>query len=118
MKNPDNAYVFDLYWGGCGGANEICGEATDAEWFTDFSNAAAKQPWPDIPGPGAAGGGEQNCRNDSNHEVTPTNYADDTDGQTHRCTDNSKQFFVKVFLAPGKKATCQNYKIEVSNGVY
>ena len=25
MKNPGNAFVFDLFWGGCGGANEICG---------------------------------------------------------------------------------------------
>jgi len=118
MKNPGKAFVFDLYWGGCGGANEICGEATEAEWFTDFNNPGAKQAWPAVPGPGAMGGGEQNCRPDSNHEVTPGNMADDTDGNTHRCTDNSKQYFIKVYLGPDEEPSCENYKIEVSNGVY
>jgi hypothetical protein len=117
-KNPGSAYLFDLYWGGCGAASQICGETTDAEWYTDFTNPAATQVWPDVPGPGAMGGGEAPCRPDSNHELTPGNDADDTDATTHRCKDNSQQFFIRVYLAPGKKPTCENYEIEASNGVY
>ncbi len=64
------------------------------------------------------GGGEQNCMPDSEHELTPGNFADDTNDQTHRCTDNSKQFFVHVFRIPGSKPTCANYELEVSNGLY
>ena len=118
LKNPANTFAFDVFWGGCGGANEICGEVTDAEWFVDFSNPAAKQAWPSIPGPTSMGGGESVCKPDSNHELTPTNYDDDTDGNSHRCTDNSKQFLVKIYTSPGKNKTCDNYQIEVSNGVY
>jgi hypothetical protein len=118
LKNPGASFVFDLYWGACGGANQICGEATDAEWYTDFTNPAAKMPWPDVPGPSAMGGGESVCRNDSDHEITPTTYEDDTDGQSHRCKDNSQQYFIKVYLANGKKPTCENYEIEVTNGVF
>jgi hypothetical protein len=118
LKNPNNAFAFDLFWGSCGGANEICGDATDASWFTDFSNPGATQAWPGVPGPGTAGGGEQNCRNDSNHELTPGNYADDTNAQSHRCTDNSKQFFIRVFRNPNTNITCSNYQLEISNGVY
>ena len=117
MKNPGNAFVFDLFWGGCGGANEICGEATEADWYTNFSTPSATQAWPSVPGPGAMGGGEQNCRNDSNHELTPTNYDDDSDAQSHRCTDNSQQYFVRVYRNSGGP-TCENYKLEVSNGQY
>jgi len=118
MKNPGSTMVFSLYWGGCGGQSEICGEATDAEWFTDFSNPAATQIWPSVPGPSSMGGGEQNCRPDSNHELTADNFTDDTDATSHRCSDNSKQYFLKVYRAPGKKPTCENYEIEISNGVY
>jgi len=63
------------------------------------------------------GGGEQNCRNDSNHELTPTSYGDDTDAQSHRCTDNSQQFFVRVYQSSGGP-TCENYKVEISNAQY
>jgi hypothetical protein len=118
LKNPGNVFTFDLYWGGCGGANQICAEATDAEWRTDFTTPSAKQPWPAVPGPTAMGGGEMKCKNDSDHELTPTNYDDDTDDSTKRCTDNSKQFYVKVYTAPGKKPTCEGYQVEVSNAVY
>jgi len=118
LKNPGNTFAFDLYWGGCGGAQEICSEATDAEWFTDFSSPAMMQEWPAVPGPNASGGGEAACKPDSNHELTPGNYADDTDASTKRCTDNSKNFFLKIYRAPGKSPTCDYYELEVTNGVY
>ncbi len=118
LKNPGNQFAFDMYWGACGGANEICGDATDAEWYTDFSNPGAKQKWPSVPGPGTMGGGEKNCMPDSEHELTPTNFADDTTAQTHRCMDNSKQFFVHVFRIPGSNPTCNEYQLELSNGLY
>ncbi len=117
-KNSGNNFVFDLYWGGCGASLQICGGATDAEWFTDFNDPSKTTPWPAVPGPTTMGGGEKNCRFDSNHELTPTNYGDDTDAMSHRCTDNSKQFFVRVYKAPGKAPTCEEYQVEVSNGVY
>lgn len=118
LKNSDNNFVFDLYWGGCGASLQICGGATDAEWFTDFNNPAGTTPWPPVPGPTTNGGGEKNCRFDSNHELTPTNYADDTDDMSHRCTDNTRQFYVRVYTATGKTPSCNEYQIEISNGMY
>ena len=34
------------------------------------------------------------------------------------CSDNSADFFVRVRLKAGAKPTCENYKIELSNGLY
>jgi len=118
LDNPDDSYAFDMYWGGCADNEQICAAATVADWHTDFSNPGAKQACPPIPGPGVAGGGESNCRPDANHSVTPGNFGDDTDGNSHQCKDNSQQFLLRVYIAPGKKPTCASYKLEISNGVY
>lgn len=117
LENPGNAYVFDMYWSSCGDPYQICNAVTDADWATDFSIPGATSGWPALPGPGVQGGGEAHCRPDSNHELTPDNFSDDTSEQSHRCTDNTARFYVRVYPSAGIKPTCKYYKLEVSNAV-
>jgi hypothetical protein len=116
LDNPNDSYVFDAYWGACKDALQICTAMTDVEWFTDFSTPGAKAGPPAVLGPWAVGGGEANCRTDPDHTLTPDNFGDDTGDDSHQCRDNSKDVFVRVYVAPGKKPTCASYKIEMSNG--
>lgn len=117
-KNPSNQFVLALYYGGCAASQQICDETTDAEWYTDFFNPLNTQSKPTVPGPTTLGAGEINCRIDANHQFTPENYTDDTSDLTRQCTDNTKTFYVKVYRLPDKPATCDNYELEVSNGMY
>ena len=117
LKNPGDTFVFDLHWGSCEASHRICTGSTVVEWFTDFFQAGATDSTPAIPGPGVKGGGENNCRLDPNHTLTPGNFSDDTSASSHSCADNTAQFFLRVYVAPGKKPTCQPYKIEITNGL-
>lgn len=115
LDNPGNAYVFDVNWANCSEAYEICTAVSDVDWATDFSIGGSTAGWPSLPGPWAEGGGEANCRPDSDHQLTPLDYSDDTNDKSHRCTDNSARFYIRVYPAAGKKPTCSYYKLEVSN---
>jgi hypothetical protein len=117
LDNPAATYVLDLHYAACDAAHRICSEVTEADWMTDFSVPGNKAAAPAILGPWAAGGGESSCRPDANHTLTPGDFSDDTTDSSHQCTDNSATFYLRVYVAPGKKVTCLPYKIEISNGV-
>jgi hypothetical protein len=117
LDNPKDAFVFDLHWNSCEVSHRICSEATVVEWFTDFTVNGPTDVPPDIPGPSVWGGGEADCRADADKLLTPEDYTDDTSDTTHQCADNSAEFYLRVYVAPGKKPTCLPYKIQISNGI-
>jgi hypothetical protein len=117
LDNPGGTYVIDLHYASCDADHRICSEAAEADWATDFIAPGNKTAPPAIPGPWAVGGGESDCRSDPDHTLTPTDFSDDTSDTTHQCTDNSATFYLRVYVAPGKKVTCLPYKIEISNGI-
>ena len=108
LKNPNDAYAFDVYKGGCAGADNICGGVDLFEFFTDFHNDVGP---PEIPG------GECKCKPDPDHSITAEDTADDTDPTTHACTDQSSVYYVRVYRLPGAVVACDDYQIEFSNGI-
>jgi hypothetical protein len=117
LDNPAETFVFDLYYGECGGENLICSAATLIDWSTDFTLAGPKDVLQGVPGPWVSGGGENNCRTDANHSLTPNDFSDDTSTNSHLCSDNTSVFYLRVYAAAGKKPTCVPYKLEISNGL-
>jgi len=117
LDNPGDTFVFDVHWESCAVANRICSGTTLHEWYTDFIIPSQKAGIPAIPGPDASGGGESNCGPDADHALSPNDFSDDTSDAGHQCRDNSARFYVRVYVAPGKKKTCSPYKLEISNGM-
>ena len=93
LFNANDAYNFDVYRGGCAGADNDCVASTDYEWFTDF-HANQK--------------GECPCT------TVPAN----TDANTEECSDNTSLYYVRVFRKPGVAPSCEGYSLEITNGVY
>jgi len=108
LKNPNDAYLFDVYQGGCAGADNMCAETTLFEFYTDFHVATGEV---------GAIGGECKCKPDANHTLTPTMYKDDTDANTHKCTDQTNEYSVRVYRKTGAPVACDEYQIEFSNGI-
>lgn len=115
LKNPNDAYQFDVFAGGCAGADNMCSETTFFEFFTDFHDPSVE---PGVPG------GECKCMPDANHTITEPDEvnhipydADDTSASAHQCTNQSKYYYVKVYRKPGIQAACDDYQIEFSNGI-
>ena len=69
LKNPNDAYLFDVWAGGCTGMGNVCAETTYFEFFTDFHEDTA------IDG---SIGGECKCKPDANHTLTPPIEAETT----------------------------------------
>ena len=94
-SNPSNAFVFDVFRGGCSSTNQICNGTTDHTWATDFftgTGTTAKGQCPCVPSPG----------------VTNKNI----------CDDQTSVFYVKVYRGSGKTINCDNYSLEITNGVF
>jgi hypothetical protein len=108
LKNPNDAYAFDVYRNGCAGADNLCSGTTDFDYATDFHADTAQ--------PGAPGG-ECPCMPDANHLLTPDNYKDDTSAAAHQCTSQSADFYLRVFRKPGAPVVCDEYQIEIANGI-
>ena len=115
LKNPNDAYQFDIFKGGCAGADNVCAETTFFEFYTDFHENTALE---------GAAGGECKCKPDAGHTLTPPDEvnhipydADDTSDAEHQCTDQSGMYFVRVYRKAGVAAACDDYQIEFSNGI-
>ena len=108
LKNPNEAYQFDVYKGGCAGADNLCAETTLFEYFTDFHVDTGEL---------GAPGGECKCMPDAGHTVTPTTYNDDTTDTTHQCKDQTADYFIRVYRKAGAPVICDEYQIEFSNGI-
>jgi len=115
LKNPNDAYLLDVYNGGCAGADNVCAETTFFEFFTDYHEDTAQE---------GAPGGECKCKPDANHTLTPPdvpnnvpNDADDTSDSEHQCTDQTGMYYVRVYRKAGVAAACDEYQVEFSNGI-
>ncbi|MSQ81337.1 MAG: hypothetical protein EXR77_00210 [Myxococcales bacterium] len=112
VDNPDGKFVFDVFRGGCGASEQLCAATNDHTWSTNFYGAPPSGPGvlPNNPAgtyqksPAPEKGGECKCT------TTPG-----TPGM-NVCKDNTAQFFVRVYRAPGAAASCANYKILFANG--
>jgi hypothetical protein len=93
-SNPGNAYVFDVYEGGCG--NVICSGNTVFQDYTDFYNES--------------GGGECPCVSDTGPEGGKASPGHNL------CSDQTQTFFIKVYRADGA-GSCDVYGLEVSNAL-
>jgi hypothetical protein len=46
------------------------------------------------------------------------NASDDTGPDSHQCSDNTRQFYVRVYRQDTAKPACKDYKLEFSNGLH
>ncbi len=138
--NPGNLFVFDVYRGSCGAADQVCSAETVHDWSTSFygpppfgpKNKATSNIFGDYtksPYPEAAG--ECNCvpANAVFKPCAPVippygNPADDPGligcgpkglPGMNICSDNSSTYFVKVYTKPGAALTCDQYIIKFDN---
>ncbi len=115
MSNP---FVLDMYRGSCAGQSQICSEQTDVSWTVRYygkpsgpGHKAGTPAGKKSPSPKPLPAGECKCSNKmggSGPGAPGMNF----------CMDNTSKFYVRVRLKPGVKPTCENYKVELSNGVY
>lgn len=111
--NPDGKFVLDVYKGGCAGGNILCSGETDSSWQTNFyggvpsgPGAGKGSPAGDVvksPAPEAAG--ECKCTG-----------APGAPGM-NICSDNTADFYVRVYRQNGAPASCAYYTLQVSNGL-
>jgi hypothetical protein len=94
-RNPNNTFEMNVRRGDCAGFDDLA--FVDYTWATDFramvdDRLAGECPcW-------AAGG-------------TPTT-------NVSQCQDNSSEFFIRVRRRVGSELACDEYELEISNGVY
>ena len=93
LANANDAYNFDVYRGGCAGADNDCVASTDYSWFTDF-HAVQKGECPCTP--------------------IPAN----TNANTEECSDNTSIYYVRVYRKPGVPPSCEGYTLAITTGVY
>lgn len=93
LDNPGDQFQFDLMRGGCAGTG-ICNAITEADWYTNFATG-----------------------NPQTGQCPCTDPAAPIDN-VPQCTDDGAEFVVKVTRKPGFPTTCDDYKLEVSNGKY
>ncbi len=112
LKNPSNAYMFDVYWGGCAGSNNLCSGTTFFEFFTDFHESFKEAP------PSTKGSGECPCKPYTSSQPDPSGlHINDTSEASRQCTDQSNWVYVKVYRKPGATAICDEYQVEFSNAI-
>ena len=95
LWNPNDAYTFDLHRGSCAAGDQVCVQGKDYSFFTDFNDPAANI-------------GECPCAADPFY----------TSANVHECSDNSANYFIRVYRKPDVPPDCQGYALEVTNGVY
>ncbi len=93
LWNPNEAYTFDIHRGSCAAGDQECSQGLDYSFFTDFMDGDK---------------GECGCTTDP-FFTTPT---------IHECTDNSAQYYIRVYRKPEVPPDCQGYALEITNGVY
>jgi hypothetical protein len=93
LWNPGNAYRFDVQRGNCAAANQICVQSQDFSWRTDFYENFK---------------GECPC-----HPQLAL-----TAPGVQQCSDNSAEYFIRVYRDPAVPPSCEGYNLEITNGVY
>lgn len=91
-SNPGNQYTMAVMRGGCLGTS-VCDSGDDMQWNTNFTMNGVS--------------GECPC----------TTAAARMSGVA-LCADDTSEFIITVTRISGATATCDNYTIEISNGIY
>jgi hypothetical protein len=114
VGNPDGQFALDLYRGGCAGANQLCAAQTDSGWNV---NTGGAPPYGPTTGKGSTYGG--------GYAVSPSPEVGGECNCTgapgvpgmNVCTDNTADFFIRVYRLAGAPATCSTYTVQFSNGL-
>ena len=111
--NPDGYFALDLYRGNCSGSSQLCAGQTDTGWTVNFYGGTPSGP---LAGKGVAKG---DVVKSPNPEVAGECKCSGGDGLPgmNVCTDNSADFFVRVYRTAGAPASCTSYTLLVSNGL-
>ena len=120
LTNEDDSFRFEVYKGGYLEGNLMCASATTYEWATNFADHVSKL-------------GECDCSSYTGFHDAPEDYSACVAmagayncgsglgiGQPNKnqCSDNSAEFYIKVFAKPGASRSCPSYELEFSNGKY
>lgn len=119
-KNPDNEFFYDIYRGSCAEVNNICKEAREANWATNF--------YKDLNPQKSGNEGECACspkkfsaddiKPDINGKLPPCFPDCMAEPDKNLCSDNTAVFYIRVYRDKSKKGSCNEYELEISNGVY
>lgn len=117
-KNPGFAFRFDVFRGSC--SSQACSGGQYFEWATNFYSLEAGEcncstvVTPQCQPPANFGVCVQETKDPFKCQGCP-GYA--VKG-AHLCTDNSAKFYIRVRRVGEEPATCHEYEIEISNGLY
>ena len=123
VANPSGQYAIDVYRGSCSANSLFCQGETESTWSTGylgkepFGPGSLKNPSA-VPGP-AQPNGPGKHKPSPVPEVggeCPCTVAPGLPGM-NLCTDNSAQYYVRVYRVTGIAPTCEDYGLFVSNGV-
>lgn len=113
-NNPGNQFAIDMYKGGCAGASQLCSAETEVQWTTSYwgppTGLDAKVNTPILgdvtksPDPQMAG--ECKCAKGPAGTGLPG---------MNICSDNSADFYFRVYRKPGLAVTCEAYILAVIN---
>ncbi len=112
LSNPGQQFVMDFYRGSCGAAQQLCTQIdTDVGWNVSFGGQPPYGPQHQngvttgtvVVSPAPEVGGECKCTKEPG--VPGMNI----------CTDNTSEFFVRIYRKPDMPATCDTYKISIDN---
>ena len=93
--NPDGQFVFDVYRGSCNPSSAICNASQDFDWYTDYLDGTGECPCHPLPTP-------------NSDDIVPTPAG-------NVCVDQTAQYYIRIYRAPGKLVSCGGYTIEISN---
>jgi hypothetical protein len=121
LFNPGDQFVLDLYRGGCAGINQVCTGEVDISWRTNYYGAPEGAGIGKGAPYGCPGGPEGKACKGSPTPLPagecPCTAAPGSPGVNH-CTDNTAGYWVRIYRKAGVAPTCDNYAVEISNGVY
>ena len=93
--NPGDQFVFDVWQGGCAGADEVCTESINYTMSVNFFTLTDGLPRGECP-----------C----------AELLDETGDEVQLCSDQSEHYLVRVRRAAGKPSSCATYTLVISNG--
>jgi len=120
VENPGEAFRFDVYRGSCLDEHKTCSGGTISQWAVNFQDSEGGECK-------CSTNVEKDCKAPEDYEhcvkVTGTQFkCGACPGFAamgmHACSDNSNTYLVRVFREGDKAATCDDYELELSNGLY
>lgn len=98
QENPGGAFAFEVYKGACNEDGLMCTNLQVFEDYVDFNIPTTKE--------GEVGG-----------ECLCAPAGSNTAPNSHRCSDQTATYMIKVYAVDSKKVTCDEYVLLVQNGL-